>query len=189
MIWFCMNEYHWYLLIFLCLSLHFQQVLIHVSFSYFINCLVGLAHGDFNDRNIITSQKQLNISQDSPTKSCDQSELAGIIDFGEVAYTYIICDIAITLSELMRTNTQDGFKTGAELLSGYSSMQEIPEVERSSLYYLVMARDAQMIMLCLEAKMEDPMNDYIMESFTDSCNQLKKLVSMQKSDVESLWNI
>ena len=135
-------------------------------------------------------QQDIHVSQGSPAKSCDQPyQLAGIIDFGEVAYTYTICDIAITLSEMMRTDPDNRFNTGKQVLSGYLSMLEIPEVEREALYYLVMARDAQMIMLCLEGRLKDPTNDYIMESFTDCCDQLKKLFAMQKSDVESLWNI
>ncbi|XP_041465451.1 hydroxylysine kinase-like isoform X1 [Lytechinus variegatus] len=140
----------------------------------------GIIHGDFNDDNIIISKEPI------PKQSSKKFIVSGIIDFGEVEYSCLIFDIAVALSELVVTH---GMSAPRHFLEGYLSKKNIPITEKNLLYYLVLVRYAQRIMLSLEAKQRDPLNEYIMKDLETCAGLLRKLLHMEKNDVYTMWNI
>lgn len=143
--------------------------------------LEGIIHGDINNDNVIIS-KQLASHQPSNERFI----VSGFIDFGDAAYSCLIFDLAVGLSELMLVN---GMSAAGHFLQGYLSLNSIPEVEKKLLYYLVLVRYAQRIMLSLEAKPRDPLNDYITRDVENCAGLLLRLLQMQKGEVETIWNI
>eukprot|EP00057_Strongylocentrotus_purpuratus_P017923 XP_011672397.1 PREDICTED: hydroxylysine kinase isoform X1 [Strongylocentrotus purpuratus] len=141
----------------------------------------GIIHGDINNDNVIIS-KQL----ESHQPSNERFIVSGIIDFGEAAYSCLIFDLAVGLSELVLVN---GTSASKHFLQGYLSLNSIPDVEKKLLYYLVLVRYAQRIMLSLEAKPRDPLNDYITQDVENCAGLLLQLLQMQKGEVETIWNI
>ncbi|XP_063970257.1 hydroxylysine kinase-like isoform X2 [Lytechinus pictus] len=140
----------------------------------------GIIHGDFNEDNIIISKEPI------PNQSSKKFIVSGIIDFGEVEYSCLIFDIAVALSELVVTY---GMSAPRHFLEGYLSKKNIPNTEKNLLYYLVLVRYAQRIMLSLEAKQRDPLNEYIMKDCETCAGLLRKLLHMEKNDVYTMWNI
>jgi len=73
----------------------------------------SLIQNDANDHNIIVSPDTKN------TEGYEQRKIAGIIDFGDIVYSYTICELAVALAYVMMKKN-DPIKTALYVLSGYS---------------------------------------------------------------------
>lgn len=163
----------------ICLSPVFlKELRNHSPYSVYLE---GIIHGDINNDNVIVS-KQLASHQPSN----EGFIVSGIIDFGDAAYTCLIFDLAVGLSELVLLN---GMSAAGRFLQGYLSLNSIPDIEKKLLYYLVLVRYAQRIMLSLEAKPRDPLNDYITQDVENCAGLLLRLLQTQKGEVETIWTI
>ncbi|XP_071498866.1 hydroxylysine kinase-like [Diadema antillarum] len=151
----------------------------------------GIIHGDFNEDNIIVSGRDSEASDPSTFLSKDRYAVSGIIDFGEVAVSCLIYDLAITVAELMLSQTTPGDKlaAAAQIISGYMSAAEVPAVELKALFFCIVARNAQHVILSHEARDEDPTNEYIMEAVDRAGKQVQMLLGMPKNEFDAALNI
>ncbi len=83
----------------------------------------GLIHGDANDRNILVRDDQV----------------AGLIDFGDMVYSAIVCDPAIAMAYAM-LDCPDPVAAGAAVLRGYHARFPLTLEEIQVIYPLVTAR-------------------------------------------------
>ena len=83
----------------------------------------GLIHGDANDRNILVKDNRV----------------AGLIDFGDIVYTAIVCDPAIAMAYAM-LDCPDPLAAGAAVLRGYHAGLALTAQEIEVIYALVTAR-------------------------------------------------
>ncbi len=117
----------------------------------------GIIHNDLNSGNVL---------------ACDD-RISGIIDFGDVAYTNTINDIAIAMSYLIMINDDVEF-TYRQVISGYSKFRELKKVELEVLPYLIPVRLAISVSNSSEAFAKGMGTDYIMRGADTVWNVLRK---------------
>ncbi|XP_063700973.1 hydroxylysine kinase [Culicoides brevitarsis] len=136
----------------------------------------GLIHGDFNENNIIV-QKINN----------EQYKLEGVIDFGDVNYSFAIFDLAITITYMLIHSGQ--IETGAFVLAGYKDVRkDLTDAEKSILNICVQARLCQSLVNGLYAYSQDPGNEYVLSSQKTGWDILEKLYAMDDDKVLRMWD-
>lgn len=90
-------------------------------------------------------------------------EVAGIIDFGDMVFAPLICDLAVTVASLMYGRS-DPFEAATAICAGYSEIQRLEDVEIELLPDLVRARAAATVLIGGRRAREQPENrEYILE--------------------------
>lgn len=87
-------------------------------------------------------------------------KLSGIIDFGDMCYSWIINEVAIALSYVMM-DKEDPLAIAAHLIKGYQTVYPLNEQELDILYYLVAARLCTSVCNSAYAKTLKPDSEYI----------------------------
>ncbi|CAN0029919.1 unnamed protein product [Pylaiella littoralis] len=112
----------------------------------------GVIHGDFNDGNIILTP--------------DLQDVAGVIDFGDAAYTWVVNDVAIAMAYAMLSplakKTGDPIGAATLLLRGFSSVKALLPEESRHLRVLVACRLAASSTLGAYSRQLNPTNDYLL---------------------------
>ena len=90
-------------------------------------------HNDLNKSNFIIGQN-------------DDHEIAGILDFGDMTYAPLICDLAIAASYQMQ-DTRDPFEALDEVVDGFETVLPLQAVEKEHLIDLVLARTVQRVVI------------------------------------------
>lgn len=108
----------------------------------------GIIQGDYNDANIIMG---------------DGDDVSGIIDFGDMSYSNIVCDLSIGMAYAMLTppKDSDGLSAACAVFEGFSEMFDLEEAERDSLRTLIAARVATSVTLGAFSISKDPENEYL----------------------------
>jgi Ser/Thr protein kinase RdoA (MazF antagonist) len=83
----------------------------------------GVIHGDANDRNVLVKD----------------NKVSGLIDFGDIVYTAIVCDPAIAMAYAM-LDCPDPLAAGAAVLRGYHAGLALTAREIEVIYALVTSR-------------------------------------------------
>jgi Ser/Thr protein kinase RdoA (MazF antagonist) len=83
----------------------------------------GLIHGDANDRNVLVKDNRV----------------VGLIDFGDIVYSAIVCDPAIAMAYAM-LDCPDPLAAGAAVLRGYHAGLALTAREIEVIYALATAR-------------------------------------------------
>lgn len=89
-----------------------------------------------------------------------KGKLSGIIDFGDMCYSWIINEVAIALSYVMM-DKKDPLAIAAPLIKGYQTVYPLNEQELDILYYLVAARLCTSVCNSAYAKTLKPDSEYI----------------------------
>jgi Ser/Thr protein kinase RdoA (MazF antagonist) len=102
-------------------------------------------HNDGNDHNVLLN---------------DFGEISGIIDFGDMAHTFLACELAVAVSYLILEdeNPQEKIKTVGD---GYQSILPLREEEIDSLIYLICMRACLTVVTANYRKKLFPDNEYI----------------------------
>ncbi|CAM9488575.1 unnamed protein product [Ectocarpus sp. 12 AP-2014] len=111
----------------------------------------GVVHGDFNDANIILTP--------------DFQDVAGVIDFGDAAHTWVVNDVAIAMAYAMLSplavKSGDPITASALLLRGFSSVKALLPAESRHLRVLVACRLAASATLGAYSRQLNPTNEYL----------------------------
>ena len=108
----------------------------------------SIIHNDCNDHNIIVG---------------DQSETIGVIDFGDIVYSYIVVEPAVCIAYAV-LGKKNPFEIVCDILRGYCNSIQLSEVELKLAIYFVCIR------LCISVTMAKfrsqifPENEYLMVS-------------------------
>ena len=108
----------------------------------------GIIHNDYNDHNIIMDRK---------------NNFKGVIDFGDMVYTYISAEPAICIAYAVLDSSKP-FEVAADILKGFESIYHLSDEEIESVIYFSCMR------LCISVVMANyranlfPNNDYLMVS-------------------------
>ena len=106
----------------------------------------SVIHGDANDYNVLVdSQKQT---------------VTGLIDFGDMVYSYTAGDLAIAIAYLILDKT-DPHAAAAEIMNGYRSEFVLLDEELEALWPLVRLRLAMSICLAAHQLRQQPENKYL----------------------------
>ncbi|MGB5236404.1 MAG: aminotransferase class III-fold pyridoxal phosphate-dependent enzyme [Flavobacteriaceae bacterium] len=121
----------------------------------------SILHNDANDWNV----------------TVDGDRVKGIFDFGDIAYSWLINEVAIGATYIMMNKTLP-LESAVQFLRGYHEIIPLEEEELDALYYLVAARLC--ISLCHSAygKKLKPDSDYITISEKPAWDLLKKWIKI-----------
>ncbi|KAL4630770.1 hydroxylysine kinase isoform X1 [Arapaima gigas] len=152
-----------------------EQYKCHVlpNLSSFRKCI---NHGDFNDHNILVEPDDL-----------AGYKISGILDFGDMSCGYYVFELAITIMYMM-IESPNPLEVGGPLLAGWESIIPLNEAERNSLYFMVLCRFCQSLVLARHAVAFYPENEeYLMITARTGMHHLKQLWELGKEQVESKW--
>lgn len=101
--------------------------------------ITGPIHSDFNEQNILVSQKS----------GSSDYEIAGILDFGDANYGYKVFDIAVYMMYMMTltSSTMDFGEVGKYCLQGYLQHQTLSDLEYEVLFNCIMGRFLQSLVM------------------------------------------
>ncbi|MDH5399919.1 MAG: aminotransferase class III-fold pyridoxal phosphate-dependent enzyme [Cyclobacteriaceae bacterium] len=116
-----------------------------------------LIHADLNDWNVLVKN----------------DKIEGFIDFGDMAWSPLINEVAIALTYLM-FNKENPIDTATAFISGYTQELPLTGQEVDLLYYLIPARLGISVCNSAEAKAKGGDTDYILISEAPAWALLKK---------------
>lgn len=129
---------------------------------------MGILQGDFNDANIIVSNKR---------------GMAGVIDFGDIVYSYIINDLAIGMAYTMlsKFGIANPWKATYAFYKGYVKEFPILNCEKNALWTLVACRLAISHTIGMYSFMKNPDNKYLLLHAEPAYTALKAIRSMDNN--------
>ncbi|CAM9415653.1 unnamed protein product [Ascophyllum nodosum] len=111
----------------------------------------SVIHGDFNDANIVLTP--------------DLQDVAGVLDFGDTAYSWIVNDVAIAMAYAMlcpfAKKSGDPIGAAALLLRGFSSVKPLLPAESRHLRVLVACRLVVSNVMGAYSRRFNPSNEYL----------------------------
>ena len=105
----------------------------------------AVIHNDGNDHNVIINKN---------------NRAHGVIDFGDMVHTYIICESAVCLAYLV-INNPDPINLTAELIKAYQNVFPLTELEVSVIIYFICLRLCISVTMAAYRKQLFPDNKYI----------------------------
>ena len=101
--------------------------------------------------------------------------VTGIIDFGDLIYAPLVCDLAVPISELMATHPYP-METAAEIVAGYHGVTPLEEDELRLIFDLVSTRCAMSVAIANWRVHEHPENrSYIMDGVDEAADLLERM--------------
>jgi 4-aminobutyrate aminotransferase-like enzyme/Ser/Thr protein kinase RdoA (MazF antagonist) len=104
-------------------------------------------------------------------------KLSGVIDFGDMCYSWLINEVAIALTYVMM-HKADPLAIAAPLIKGYQSVYPLNEQELDILYYLIAARLCTSVCNSAYAKTLKPDSEYITISEKPAWDLLHKWLAI-----------
>ncbi|XP_071542992.1 hydroxylysine kinase isoform X2 [Panulirus ornatus] len=139
----------------------------------------GVIHGDFNDQNII-----VNATTDDPTTY----HVDGLIDFGDIGYSYYVLELAITISyNMIEVKTMSPIDVGGYTLAGYQTQGKISEAEFNILKECVAARIAQSLVIGAYSYEKEQENKYLVATAVKGWDVLNTFWNTPKEEILSCW--
>jgi len=153
---------------------HRQQSLVEyflLQFETFIRPLLSqlptsVIHNDANDYNVVVRKS------DNGNKY-----KFGIIDFGDIAYTNTVCEIAIALSYIMM-GKDNPLEDAKHIIRGYHEICFLTESEVEVLFFLICARLSISVTMSAYYRKLEPDNEYIVISEKPAWELMEKLIEI-----------
>lgn len=123
-------------------------------------------HNDGNDYNILVSF--------SDKRSLNQKKVFGIIDFGDMVYSYTVGDIAVTAAYVM-LGKENFWDSAFHLIKGYSEVLRISDKELEAISHFIYLRLCMSVVISAFQKKKHPDNKYLTISEKKAWTLLKKL--------------
>src|SRR6185503_11067015 len=111
---------------------------------------LGVVHGDLNDNNIL-------IARDNAACA---ARVSGIVDFGDMVYTYRIADLAIAIAYAI-LGSDDPLTVAAHVVRGFSSVRPPSDDDLSTLFGLVCIRLCASVCIAADQQRRRPDNAYL----------------------------
>lgn len=130
----------------------------------------GIIHNDANDYNLLID----NI--DAPSK------IIGLIDFGDMVYTHVVNELAITCAYALMGQAQP-LETLKTIVAGYHHVKPLQELELEALFSLIALRLCTTVCNAALAIKEQPDNEYLLVSVKPAWEVLAKLQKLNPYSV------
>jgi len=117
-------------------------------------------HGDINDLNVLVAEAD------------GGTEIVGLIDFGDISYSWRIAEVAIAATYAM-LDQDDPLGIASEVVTGYSEIADVTAIEAELIYDLIRARLA--VSACVAASRADQGNPHHAVSEFDVWDLLERL--------------
>ena len=120
----------------------------------------SVIHGDANDYNVLVNP--------------DRMTVVGLIDFGDMVYSYTVGNLAVALAYVVLDKT-DPLEAAREVVEGYTSEFALTEDELNALWPLVLMRLCMSVCLAAYQQQHRPENEYLQISQRSIAANLKRL--------------
>jgi Ser/Thr protein kinase RdoA (MazF antagonist) len=104
----------------------------------------SVIHGDANDYNVLV----------------EDNKVVGLIDFGDVVYSYTVGDLAIAVAYVV-LGKDDPFGAAAPVIEGYRQEFELTKSELDALWPFVRLRLCMSVCIAAYQREQDPENEYL----------------------------
>jgi len=131
----------------------------------------AVIHNDANDMNLLIDHKQ------------HPAEIIGLIDFGDMVYTHVINDLAITAAYALMNQTEP-LNTLKVLVNGYHQVRPLSDLELNVLFSLITLRLSVSVCNSAAAFNADPDNDYLLVSAQPAWKLLRQLKKLNPYSVQ-----
>lgn len=121
----------------------------------------SLIHNDGNDWNVLTTN----------------GKVSGIIDFGDMCYSWLINELAVALPYVMM-DKEEPLQSAADVIRGYHEVYPLEEQELDLLYCLIAARLCTSVCNSAYTKRQLPDSTYITISEKPAWSLLKKWLTI-----------
>jgi 4-aminobutyrate aminotransferase-like enzyme/Ser/Thr protein kinase RdoA (MazF antagonist) len=108
-------------------------------------------HGDLNDYNVLVSGE--------PT-SAQGIEVTGVVDFGDMVYSYGVADLAIATAYMM-LDADEPLDVCAALVRGHTTVAQLHELELQALFGLAAIRLCASACIAAHQRRQQPDNEYL----------------------------
>jgi len=123
-----------------------RELVLKCRFETNTRLRLSVIHGDANDYNVLVDPDSMTIS--------------GLIDFGDMVYSYTAGDLAIAIAYVV-LDKPDPLAAAAEIVEGYTREFALAEAEREALWPLVRLRLAMSVCLAAHQLRQQPDNEYL----------------------------
>jgi len=128
----------------------------------------SIIHGDLNDNNVLVQD----------------DKISGFIDFGDIAYSPLVNEIAIAMTYVMLANERDPFEKAIQVLKGYHTIIPLQQKEIELIYYLIPTRLSVSVCNSAEAQAKGGDTEYILISEKPAWRLLNHWISLNPVDVQ-----
>lgn len=104
----------------------------------------SVVHGDANDYNVLV----------------DEDKVVGLIDFGDIVYSYTVGDLAIAIAYVV-LGKEDPFAAAAPVIEGYREQFTLTKDELDALWPLVRLRLCMSVAIAAYQQEQQPENEYL----------------------------
>lgn len=125
---------------------HLRELVLKCRFEPRTDLRRSVIHGDANDYNVLVDAHSMTVS--------------GVIDFGDMVYSYTVGDLAIALAYVV-LDKDDPFEAANQVIEGYTSEFPLLDDEREALWPLARLRLAMSVCLAAHQLRQDPENEYL----------------------------
>lgn len=125
-------------------------------------------HNDANDWNVL----------------CNDARVTGIIDFGDLAYSMLISELAIAISYVC-FEKENPLDWAEQLVKAYHSVLPLKENETKVLYYLIVARLCTSILNSSHSRKNNPENEYASASEASAIKSLHQWLRINPIGAEN----
>lgn len=133
-----------------------------------------VCHHDLNDYNVIVAP--------------DLKKISGVIDFGDMTHTVRLAEVAIACTYAMM-NKQEPWRAAQTVLSSYTNMVELTEVEIKCLFAFVVGRLIISLTHSTRRQQSDGSNSYHQISAKPGWALLKKCKSQNIDFIHYSWRV
>jgi len=130
----------------------------------------SVIHGDANDHNLIV----------------EQESLVGVIDFGDMVYSYTVGELAISLA-YVALEKADPLTIAREVVAGYVSRWTLNDDEIESIWPLMLLRLCMSVCLAAFQQKQKPENQYLDISQQSIRNTLELLLAIDPNTATELF--
>jgi 4-aminobutyrate aminotransferase-like enzyme/Ser/Thr protein kinase RdoA (MazF antagonist) len=129
----------------------------------------AVVHGDINDHNVLVEPR-------GPAP-LDGWRVSGIVDFGDMVYSYRVADLAIAIAYCM-LDADDPLNVAAAVVRGFAERAPLDDAELSAVYPLAAMRLCASVCIAADQMHREPANEYLAVSQQPIRRTLPKLAQI-----------
>ena len=145
---------------------HFVELYKKIVLPNNTNLRKSVIHNDGNDHNVLAN---------------NDGEIVGIIDFGDMVYSFVACEPAVCMA-YVALEKNDPLKSIAQVLKGFHEIFPLVDDELRSIIYLICIRCCITVTMASYRKLLFPDNEYISVTENQAWDFLK---TMQNENMET----
>jgi 4-aminobutyrate aminotransferase-like enzyme/Ser/Thr protein kinase RdoA (MazF antagonist) len=112
----------------------------------------AIVHGDINDHNVLVEPHGSSL--------LDGWDVSGIVDFGDMVYSYRVADLAIAVAYAM-LDADDPLDVAAAVVRGFAERVDLDDAELSAVFALAAMRLCASACIAADQTRREPENEYL----------------------------